>query len=166
MSSKKCFQSHEHLISYWPLNQILLGIYKQAKVHKFLELHVYSIRAYTVYAYVERIEAWLCLIWQPPICDHISSLNMAEDSDYVTTSNTQTLQEIDTGYCADSVEWCPLPGYENLLLSGLYQLVDKVKCAWSFFVFVKFVQQYIKFVDVSVNHLYIPVKYYKTRIIG
>lgn len=33
-----------------------------------------------------------------------------------------TLQEIDTEYCADSIEWCPHPGYQDVLLCGTYQL--------------------------------------------
>jgi len=32
------------------------------------------------------------------------------------------LEEIDTGLTADSVEWCPLDGHNELLACGTYQL--------------------------------------------
>lgn len=34
----------------------------------------------------------------------------------------QELCSVDTGLFADSVEWCPLPGYERFLACALYQL--------------------------------------------
>ncbi|XP_063287835.1 diphthine methyltransferase [Pelobates fuscus] len=37
-------------------------------------------------------------------------------------TKTQTLQVIDTEYSADSVEWCPLDGWSNILACGTYQL--------------------------------------------
>ena len=46
----------------------------------------------------------------------------------MTTSVHQT---IDTVYNADSTEWCPVDGFQDLLLCGTYQLEenesDKVK---------------------------------------
>ena len=44
---------------------------------------------------------------------------------------TTTHQTLDTIYNADSVEWCPVPGLQDLLLCGTYQLEDqdsKVAC--------------------------------------
>ncbi|XP_030062460.1 diphthine methyltransferase isoform X2 [Microcaecilia unicolor] len=35
---------------------------------------------------------------------------------------TQTLQIIDTEYCADTTEWCPVGGWHNILACGTYQL--------------------------------------------
>lgn len=32
------------------------------------------------------------------------------------------LCSLDTIYSADSIEWCPIPGYENILACGTYQL--------------------------------------------
>lgn len=34
----------------------------------------------------------------------------------------ETLQVLDTEYSADSVEWCPHEGYQEVLLCGTYQL--------------------------------------------
>lgn len=39
-----------------------------------------------------------------------------------TTHNVEELHSFDTIYTADSVEWCPRPGFENILLCGTYQL--------------------------------------------
>ncbi|XP_033631197.1 diphthine methyltransferase-like [Asterias rubens] len=47
---------------------------------------------------------------------------MALKGDLGTASTTQ-LVTVDTDYSADSVEFCPIAGYENLLASGTYQLV-------------------------------------------
>ena len=44
---------------------------------------------------------------------------------------TTTHQTLDTIYNADSIEWCPVPGLQDLLLCGTYQLEDqdsKVAC--------------------------------------
>ncbi len=30
----------------------------------------------------------------------------------------------DTVYCADSVEWCPISGFQHVLLCGTYQLAE------------------------------------------
>ena len=38
---------------------------------------------------------------------------------------TTTHQTLDTIYNADSVEWCPIPGLQDLLLCGTYQLEDQ-----------------------------------------
>ena len=38
---------------------------------------------------------------------------------------TTTYQTIDTVYSADSVEWCPVEGFQDLLLCGTYQLEEK-----------------------------------------
>ena len=57
--------------------------------------------------------------------------------DYVTTSNTKQVQCVDTVYSADSVEWCPIDGFNHVLACGTYQLEaeaaaennqDKVNC--------------------------------------
>lgn len=34
---------------------------------------------------------------------------------------------VDTGYYADSVEWCPHTGYHDVLLCGTYQLEESPK---------------------------------------
>lgn len=34
----------------------------------------------------------------------------------------KTLQVVDTEYSADSIEWCPHDGYQDVLLCGTYQL--------------------------------------------
>ena len=36
--------------------------------------------------------------------------------------NVEPLQKIDVEYSADSVECCPLPGHEHIVLCGTYQL--------------------------------------------
>ncbi|XP_078347237.1 diphthine methyltransferase-like isoform X2 [Oculina patagonica] len=38
---------------------------------------------------------------------------------------TNTLCSLDTGYYADTVEWCPLEGFEDYLVCGTYQLFEK-----------------------------------------
>ncbi|KAL4240914.1 Diphthine methyltransferase [Mactra antiquata] len=35
-----------------------------------------------------------------------------------------THQTIDTLYSADSIEWCPIPGFEDIMLCGTYQLEE------------------------------------------
>ena len=35
-----------------------------------------------------------------------------------------TLDVWDTEYSADSVEWCPVPGFQHVLICGTYQLSD------------------------------------------
>ena len=37
----------------------------------------------------------------------------------------KTLQSLDTGYTADSVEWCPNENYTDLVAFGTYQLVEQ-----------------------------------------
>ena len=39
--------------------------------------------------------------------------------------STKTLCSLDTGYYADTVEWCPLEGFESYLVCGTYQLLEK-----------------------------------------
>ena len=48
---------------------------------------------------------------------------MAEGSK--TTDDITTLFTLDTEYTADSVEWCPVENYHNILLCGTYQLTDQ-----------------------------------------
>lgn len=35
-----------------------------------------------------------------------------------------TLCVLDTGYYADTVEWCPLKSFEDILACGTYQLLE------------------------------------------
>lgn len=37
----------------------------------------------------------------------------------------ETLCSLDTGYYADTVEWCPVEGFESYLVCGTYQLLEK-----------------------------------------
>ena len=37
----------------------------------------------------------------------------------------KTLCTVDTGYYADTVEWCPLQGFESYLICGTYQLLER-----------------------------------------
>uniref|UniRef100_A0A670ZGH1 Diphthamide biosynthesis 7 n=1 Tax=Pseudonaja textilis TaxID=8673 RepID=A0A670ZGH1_PSETE len=37
-------------------------------------------------------------------------------------AGTQTLQVVDTEYSADTVEWCPVESWHNILACGTYQL--------------------------------------------
>lgn len=37
----------------------------------------------------------------------------------------QTFATKDTGFYADTVEWCPLEPYKDILACGTYQLIDK-----------------------------------------
>lgn len=37
---------------------------------------------------------------------------------------TDTLCTLDTGYYADTVEWCPVKGFEDYLVCGTYQLLE------------------------------------------
>lgn len=39
---------------------------------------------------------------------------------------SRTLCSLDTGYCADTVEWCPIKGLETYLVCGTYQLLEKI----------------------------------------
>lgn len=39
---------------------------------------------------------------------------------------SRTLCSLDTGYCADTVEWCPIKGFETYLVCGTYQLLEKI----------------------------------------
>ncbi|XP_072044446.1 diphthine methyltransferase-like [Amphiura filiformis] len=41
-----------------------------------------------------------------------------------TTNNTEQVQYVDTEYSADSVEWCPIDGFKDVLACGTYQLED------------------------------------------
>ncbi|KAL3876176.1 hypothetical protein ACJMK2_034047 [Sinanodonta woodiana] len=36
-----------------------------------------------------------------------------------------TLQTLDTEYCADATEWCPIDGFQDILLCGTYQLQER-----------------------------------------
>jgi len=38
----------------------------------------------------------------------------------------RTLCSLDTGYYADTVEWCPIKGFETYLVCGTYQLLEKI----------------------------------------
>jgi len=38
----------------------------------------------------------------------------------------KSLHSFDTDYRADAVEWCPVVGYQDLLLCATYQLVTEV----------------------------------------
>lgn len=38
---------------------------------------------------------------------------------------TKTLCSLDTGYFADTVEWCPVEGFQDYLVCGTYQLFEK-----------------------------------------
>ena len=61
--------------------------------------------------------------------------------EYVTTINTEKVQCIDTVYSADSVEWCPVDGYNEVMVCGTYQLeaqhqtgdtqLNQVSSSWS-----------------------------------
>ena len=45
-----------------------------------------------------------------------------------TTSPTaRPLHQYDTEYSADAVEWCPLEGYQHVMLCGTYQLAPQDK---------------------------------------
>lgn len=50
------------------------------------------------------------------------SLLTAASSCSAAAGHVQLLQALDTGFTADAVEWCPLPGYRRLLACGTYQL--------------------------------------------
>lgn len=39
---------------------------------------------------------------------------------------SRTLCSLDTRYYADTVEWCPIKGFENYLVCGTYQLLEKI----------------------------------------
>lgn len=39
---------------------------------------------------------------------------------------SRTLCSLDTGYYADTVEWCPIKGFEAYLVCGTYQLLEKI----------------------------------------
>ena len=45
---------------------------------------------------------------------------------YKTTENVNVIKEFDTVFTADSVEFCPIDGFTEVFLCGLYQLADKV----------------------------------------
>ncbi|KAK3579536.1 hypothetical protein CHS0354_028368 [Potamilus streckersoni] len=36
-----------------------------------------------------------------------------------------TLQTLDTEFCADATEWCPIDGFQDILLCGTYQLQER-----------------------------------------
>ena len=38
---------------------------------------------------------------------------------------SRTLFSLDTGYYADTVEWCPIKGFETYIVCGTYQLLEK-----------------------------------------
>ena len=38
----------------------------------------------------------------------------------------KSLHSFDTEYTADAVEWCPIVGFQDLLLCATYQLVTEV----------------------------------------
>lgn len=43
----------------------------------------------------------------------------------MSTDRCRTICSIDTGYCADTVEWCPCQDFESFLVCGTYQLIEK-----------------------------------------
>jgi len=43
----------------------------------------------------------------------------------MSTDRSRTICSIDTGYCADTVEWCPCQDFESYLVCGTYQLIEK-----------------------------------------
>ena len=47
-------------------------------------------------------------------------------SEKQSTDNIKVLHEFDTGYYADSVEWCPSSGHQNILACGTYQLLENI----------------------------------------
>ena len=42
----------------------------------------------------------------------------------VKAMSAVTYETIDTEYSADSVEWCPIDGFQDLMLCGTYQLEE------------------------------------------
>lgn len=50
----------------------------------------------------------------------------SESETYKTTDNVELISEIDTVFTADSVEFCPIEGFTDVFLCGMYQLADKV----------------------------------------
>ena len=49
---------------------------------------------------------------------------MAEGNRTKTSDHLTQLHVQDTWYSTDAVEWCPLVGYEHVLLCGTYQLSE------------------------------------------
>jgi len=47
-------------------------------------------------------------------------------SEEKTNLNVNVLHEFDTGYYSDTVEWCPIPNYHNILACGTYQLLENI----------------------------------------
>lgn len=47
-------------------------------------------------------------------------------SEKATSDNVRVLHEFDTGFYADSVEWCPASGHQNILACGTYQLLENI----------------------------------------
>ena len=43
----------------------------------------------------------------------------------MSTDRSRTICSIDTGYCADTVEWCPCQDFESYLVCGTYQLIEE-----------------------------------------
>ena len=39
-------------------------------------------------------------------------------------STATSLAQVDTVFSADSIEWCPFPGYEDIFICGTYQVLD------------------------------------------
>lgn len=53
------------------------------------------------------------------LCGSVAAVSSGE-----TGRCAQLLQALDTEYTADSVEWCPLPGFRRVLACGTYQLQE------------------------------------------
>ncbi|GFO06777.1 WD repeat domain 85 [Plakobranchus ocellatus] len=47
----------------------------------------------------------------------------------MAVEHSSVIQKIDTGLNADTVEWCPFDGFENLLLCGTYKLYEETNNA-------------------------------------
>ena len=45
----------------------------------------------------------------------------------VTSLAATTIVTFDSVYSADSVEWCPTPGFRDIFVCGTYQLVETDK---------------------------------------
>jgi len=43
-----------------------------------------------------------------------------------TVSAYKSLHSFDTQYTADAVEWCPVVGFQDMLLCATYQLITEV----------------------------------------
>ena len=51
---------------------------------------------------------------------HLQIFLMSEDGGIKTSDCMTQLHVFDTEYSANSMEWCPIPGYQHVLLCGTY----------------------------------------------